>query len=157
MTAACVHYRATGKTTLLNIAKKAADYLYNFYKRSSPALARNAICPSHYMGVVEMYRTTKNPRIPELAKNLIDIRGKIDDGTDDNQDRIPFREQTKAMGHAVRANYLYAGVAIYMRKPANSLMNCLEHDVGRCGKSQNVYHRRLRRFVRWRFTRWHFL
>ena len=33
------------------------------------------------------------------------------DGTDDNQDRIPFRQQTAAMGHAVRANYLYAGAA----------------------------------------------
>ncbi|HET9278779.1 MAG TPA: beta-L-arabinofuranosidase domain-containing protein, partial [Flavitalea sp.] len=50
MTAACVHYRATGKTNLLNIAKKASDYLYNFYKQASPTLARNAICPSHYMG-----------------------------------------------------------------------------------------------------------
>ncbi|MBD0368511.1 MAG: glycoside hydrolase family 127 protein, partial [Flavisolibacter sp.] len=56
MTAACVHYRATGKTNLLDIAKKATDYLYNFYKQASPTLARNAICPSHYMGTVEMYR-----------------------------------------------------------------------------------------------------
>ena len=111
MTAACIHYRATGKTNLLTVAKKATDYLYNFYKKSSPALARNAICPSHYMGTVEMYRTTKEPRYLELAKHLIDIKGQIEDGTDDNQDRIPFRRQTKAMGHAVRANYLYAGVA----------------------------------------------
>lgn len=111
MTAACVHYRATGKTTLLNVAKKATDYLYGFYKSASPTLARNAICPSHYMGVIEMYRTVKDPRYLELAKHLIAIKGKIDDGTDDNQDRIPFLQQTKAMGHAVRANYLYAGVA----------------------------------------------
>ncbi len=34
----------------------------SFYKRSSPELARNAICPSHYMGVVELYRTTKDPK-----------------------------------------------------------------------------------------------
>ena len=126
MTAACVHYRATGKTTLLNIAKKATDYLYNFYQKASPALARNAICPSHYMGVVEMYRTTQDPRYLELAKHLIDIKGKIEDGTDDNQDRIPFREQTKAMGHAVRANYLYAGVAdLYAETGDSSLLNRL--------------------------------
>ena len=112
MTAACVHYRATGKTTMLDLARKATDYLYNFYKRSSPELARNAICPSHYMGVVEMYRTTHDPRYLELAKSLIDIRGMAGDiGTDDNQDRIPFRKMTKAGGHAVRANYLFAGVA----------------------------------------------
>jgi uncharacterized protein len=86
MTAACVHYRATGKTTLLTVAKKATDYLYGFYKTASPALARNAICPSHYMGVIEMYRTTKDSRYLDLAKHLIAIKGKIDDGTDDNQE-----------------------------------------------------------------------
>ncbi|KLT64392.1 glycoside hydrolase family 127 protein [Pedobacter sp. BMA] len=126
MTAGCIHYRATGKTTLLDIAKKATDYLYNFYKSASPTLARNAICPSHYMGVVEMYRTTKDPRYLELANHLIAIKGKIDDGTDDNQDRIPFLQQTKAMGHAVRANYLYAGVAdLYAETGKDSLLNTL--------------------------------
>ncbi len=126
MTAACIHYRATGKTNLLDIAKKATEYLYNFYQKASPALARNAICPSHYMGVIEMYRTTKEPRYLELAKHLIDIKGKIEDGTDDNQDRVPFREQYKAMGHAVRANYLYAGVAdLYAETGDTSLFNRL--------------------------------
>lgn len=126
MTAGCVHYRATGKTSLLNIAKKATDYLYNFYKQASPTLARNAICPSHYMGTIEMYRTTRDPRYLELAKNLIDIKGKIEDGTDDNQDRLPFRDQKKAMGHAVRANYLYAGVAdVYAETGDQSLLNTL--------------------------------
>jgi DUF1680 family protein len=126
MTAACVHYRATGKHTLLDVAIKATDYLSNFYKRSSPELARNAICPSHYMGVVEMYRTTRDARYLELAKNLIDIRGLVENGTDDNQDRIPFRQQTRAMGHAVRANYLYAGVAdVYSETGDTSLLRCL--------------------------------
>jgi DUF1680 family protein len=126
MTAACVHYRATGKTTLLNVAKKATDYLYGFYKTASPTLARNAICPSHYMGVIEMYRTTKDPKYLELAKHLIAIKGKIEDGTDDNQDRIPFLQQTKATGHAVRANYLYAGVAdLYAETGNDSLMHTL--------------------------------
>jgi len=111
MTAACIHYRATGKTNFLEVAKGVAAFLYDFYKKASPELARNAICPSHYMGIVEMYRTVKDPRYLELANNLIDIRGTTDDGTDDNQDRIPFRQQTTAMGHAVRANYLYAGIA----------------------------------------------
>jgi DUF1680 family protein len=126
MTAACIHNRATGKNNLLSVAKKAADYLYNFYKQASPALARNAICPSHYMGVVELYRLTKDPRYLELAKHLIDIKGKIDDGTDDNQDRIPFRQQQKAMGHAVRANYLYAGAAdLYAETGDTSLLRVL--------------------------------
>lgn len=126
MTAACVHYRATGKRNFLDIAIKATDYLYRFYKTASPELARNAICPSHYMGVVEMYRTTHDPRYLELAKNLINIRGKAKDGTDDNQDRIPFREQTQATGHAVRANYLYAGAAdVYAETGDTTLMHTL--------------------------------
>src|ERR1035437_125099 len=126
MTAACVHYRATGKRTFLNIAIKATDYLYRFYKKASPELARNAICPSHYMGVVEMYRTTRDPKYLELSKNLIDIRGLMQDGTDANQDRIPFRQQTMAIGHAVRANYLYAGAAdVYAETGDTTLLHTL--------------------------------
>ncbi|KJD34362.1 ATP-binding protein [Tamlana nanhaiensis] len=127
MTSACVHYRATGKTNFLEVAKGVAEFLYDFYKKASPELARNAICPSHYMGIVEMYRTVKDPRYLELANNLIDIRGTTNDGTDDNQDRIPFREQTQAMGHAVRANYLYAGIAdLYAETGEAKLMENLQ-------------------------------
>ncbi|WP_308991000.1 glycoside hydrolase family 127 protein [Mariniflexile litorale] len=127
MTSACIHYRATGKTSFLEVAKGVADFLYDFYKKASPELARNAICPSHYMGIVEMYRTVKDPRYLELANNLIDIRGTTNDGTDDNQDRIPFREQTNAMGHAVRANYLYAGIAdLYAETGEEKLMDNLK-------------------------------
>ncbi|MFI1772417.1 aceric acid hydrolase [Thalassobellus citreus] len=127
MTSACVHYRATGKTNFLEVAKGVAEFLYDFYKKASPELARNAICPSHYMGIIEMYRTVKDPRYLELANNLIDIRGTTNDGTDDNQDRIPFREQTNAMGHAVRANYLYAGIAdLYAETGEAKLLENLE-------------------------------
>ena len=127
MTAACVHYRATGKTTLLNIAKKATDYLDQFYKMVSPELAGNAICPSHYMGVIEMYRTTHDPKYLQLAKHLIDIKGGLPGGMVDNQDRLPFRQQTKTMGHAVRANYLFAGVTdVYAETGDTSLSNTLD-------------------------------
>jgi DUF1680 family protein len=126
MTAGIVHYRATGKKTLLNAAIKAADFLYNFYKTSSSELARNAICPSHYMGAAEMYRETGNPKYLELAKELINIRDSVKNGEDHNQDRIPFRSQYEAMGHAVRANYLYAGVAdLYAESGEKQLMNNL--------------------------------
>lgn len=110
MTAACVHYRATGKTTLLEVAKKAGDFLERFYNHATPEQARNAICPSHYMGIIELYRTTGDARYLALARKLIDIRGTTE-GTDDNSDRAPFRDMQKVVGHAVRANYLFAGVA----------------------------------------------
>lgn len=126
MMAGIVHRRATGKTALFNAAVKATDFLCYFYETASAELARNAICPSHYMGVVEMYRATGNPRYLELSKNLIDIRGMVEKGTDDNQDRIPFRDQYRAMGHAVRANYLYAGVAdVYAETGEQQLMKNL--------------------------------
>jgi DUF1680 family protein len=126
MTAGIVHYRATGKKTLLNAAIKATDFLCGFYEKASAELARNAICPSHYMGVAEMYRQTGNPRYLALAKNLIDIRGMVKNGTDDNQDRVPFRKQYTAMGHAVRSNYLYAGAAdLYLEDGEEQLMKNL--------------------------------
>lgn len=127
ITAGIMHKRATGKTTLFNCAVKAADFLYDFYKRASDELARNAICPSHYMAIAEMYRETGNPKYLELSEKLIDIRGKVENGTDDNQDRVPFREQYNAMGHSVRANYLYAGVAdLYLESGEQQLMKNLE-------------------------------
>jgi DUF1680 family protein len=113
MTTACVHHRATGKTSLLDCARKAADYLDRLARERPEELARNAICPSHAMGVVELYRQTREPRYLELARRLIEIRSLVppEIGGDQNQDRIPFRESREAVGHAVRANYLYAGVA----------------------------------------------
>src|SRR5262249_37853527 len=59
----------------------------------------------------ELYRTTREPKHLALARTLFALRDLVTDGTDDNQDRIPFRKQATAAGHAVRANYLYAGAA----------------------------------------------
>ena len=111
MTAGIVHKRATGKTTLFECGKKAADFLYNFLTNDAAELSRNAICPSHYMGAAEMYRETGDEKYLTLAKGLIAIRDSVTNGEDHNQDRHKFRDQYEAMGHAVRANYLYAGVA----------------------------------------------
>ena len=126
MTAASVHYNATGKATLLNVAKKAADFLIGFYDKATPEQARNAICPSHYMGLVELYRTTHEDKYLKLAEKLINIRGTVD-GTDDNSDREPFRNMDHVAGHAVRANYLFAGAAdVYAETGDKSLLNTLD-------------------------------
>jgi DUF1680 family protein len=63
------------------------------------------------MGIIELYRTTRDPRHLALARKFFELRSQIADGGDDNQDRVPLSKQTAAVGHAVRANYLYAGAA----------------------------------------------
>lgn len=111
-TAACVHKRATGKDNFLAVAEKTAGYLEHLYDEAErTGEVQTAVCPSHYMGLVEMYRTTGEKRYLTLAKRAIALRDSVKNGMDDNQDRIPLKEHDKIIGHAVRANYLYAGVA----------------------------------------------
>lgn len=126
MTAACLHYRITGKRSFLDIAVKLSDFLCGAFAHPTPDLARFDICPSHYMGIIEMYRTTGDTRYLELGKKFIDMRDLVENGTDQNQERVPFRKQTKAVGHAVRANYLYAGVAdVYAESGDETLLSAL--------------------------------
>ncbi len=127
-TLACVHYRLTGDETLLNVAKKAADYLYRRYQRAvSDKKAMTAVCPSHYMGLAELYRTTGEQKYLDALKVAIEIRDYVENGTDDNQDAIKLRDQRKMHGHAVRATYLYAGVAdLYMETGDEALKQVLD-------------------------------
>ncbi len=108
-TAASLHYRITGKTNFLNIARKAADYMNEVFKLPTPELAAHDMCPSHYMGLLDLYHVTGDTRYLELVKKLFTLRNLVREGTPDNQDHIPFAKQVEAEGHAVRANYLYAG------------------------------------------------
>jgi DUF1680 family protein len=127
MTAACLHHRVTGRDDFLNIAKKTADLLCETFREPTPELAKNSVCPSHYMGAVELYRTTGEPRYLKLARTFIDMRHLVEGGGDDNQDRIPFTQQREAVGHAVRANYLYAGATdLYAETGDARLWNTLD-------------------------------
>jgi DUF1680 family protein len=127
MTAACRHYEATAKRTLLTVAEKACSFLERYFSRPSPELAKNSICPSYFMGLLDMYRTTGQERHLELARRLFDLRSLMKEGSDDNQDRVPFREQRRATGHAVRANYLYAGAAdLFAETGDETLMAALQ-------------------------------
>lgn len=121
-TAASVHYHATGKTNFLNIARKAADHLDEVFRTPTPELALHNVCPAHYMGLMDLYRATGEPRYLELGKKFLAMRTLVKDGGSDNQDRIPFAQQTEAEGHAVRANYLYAGaVDVFLESGDDSL------------------------------------
>ncbi|MES2921808.1 MAG: beta-L-arabinofuranosidase domain-containing protein [Verrucomicrobiota bacterium] len=126
MTASCRHHQATGDDKLLTVAKKAADFLIEHFKNPTPEQAKNSVCPSHYMGFLDLYRETGDVRYRDASQHFIDMRKLVTDGGDDNQDRIPFTEQTKICGHAVRANYLCAGAAdLYLETGDKTLMTTL--------------------------------
>jgi DUF1680 family protein len=127
ITTGCLHHRVTGKTDLLAVAEKAAQFMIDTFSSPTPELARNAVCPSHYMAAVELYRTTGKPEYLKLAKTFLEMRNLVTDGGDDNQDLVPFTDQREAVGHAVRANYLYAGAAdLYAETGDESLMNPMQ-------------------------------
>ncbi|WP_419992602.1 glycoside hydrolase family 127 protein [Streptomyces boninensis] len=114
MTLACLHYRITGDKGFLAPAVRVADFLIKVADTTPELLADCNICPSHYMGTVELYRVTREAKYLDLAGRLLDLHGgKGPEGGDDNQDVLPVREQRGAVGHAVRANYLCAGMADY--------------------------------------------
>lgn len=69
--------------SLFNCSLKAAD----FSEEPRDELARNAICPSHYMAAAEMYRATGDKRYLELAEGLIAIRDEVKNGEDHTQKR----------------------------------------------------------------------
>lgn len=111
ITAGIRHWQVTGSETLLTAAKKAASFLESLATEKPLELARSAICPSHYMAVIDLYRATGDERYLRLSEAFVRVRDDFDEGGDDNQDRVAVREQTVVAGHAVRANYLYAGLA----------------------------------------------
>jgi len=110
ITAGVRHYEVTGSTTLLDVARGAAAFLEDLATNKPVELARSAICPSHYMAVVDLYRATGDEQYLRLAEAFVRVRDDFEGG-DDNQDRLPVRQQVVVAGHAVRANYLYAGLA----------------------------------------------
>lgn len=127
ITAACVHYRVTGKENFLSVAKKTADYLYVIFKPRPKELAHFCFNPSQIMGVVELYRVTREPRYLELGQIFVDMRGSRPGGTDVNQTRVPLRKETEAVGHSVVGPYLWAGAAdVYAETGEKELLAALE-------------------------------
>ncbi|MBN1926255.1 MAG: glycoside hydrolase family 127 protein [Prolixibacteraceae bacterium] len=105
--AATAHYQATGKRNLLDVAVKAADMLDNTF-----GWGKLEDYPGHQvveMGLVKLYNTTGEKRYLDLAKFFLDVRGP--EGSDYNQAHAKVVDQTEAVGHAVRATYMYSGMA----------------------------------------------
>lgn len=109
--AAAAHYLATGKRNFLDIALKNADLLvanFGVGKLQTP--------PGHQIvetGLIKLYRITKNQKYLELAKFFLDQRGNVARPAlfgEYSQDHLPVTQQTEAVGHAVRAEYMYAAM-----------------------------------------------
>lgn len=128
MTAACQHKRLSGKNNFLDIAIKAANYLVNMYDEAAKlGTVQTAVCPSHYMGLIELYRTTGDKKYLNTARLAIELRDKVENGTYDNQDKIPLAQHEKILGHAVRATYLYAGLAdLYLEEQNKTYKKVLD-------------------------------
>jgi len=127
MTAANVHYRSTGKREFIDIAVRVADYLHTVFDPRPPELAHFGFNPSNIMGAAELYRTTRNPKYLKLAGTFVDMRGSRPGGSDLNQTRVALRQESEAVGHAVTANYLYAGATdVYAETGERALLDAVE-------------------------------
>ena len=111
--AAIVHYEATGKTNFLEIAVKAADMLVRTFG-DNPGQVKGV--PGHQIvetGLLKLYQITGKKEYLNLAKYYLDNRGNPNNHKlygEYAQDHMPILEQNEAVGHAVRAVYMYAGM-----------------------------------------------
>ena len=137
---AIAYYEATGKDKLLNAAKRFADYVSSVFGTEEGKIHGY---PGHEiaeMALFRLYETTGEERYKDLAEYFINQRGQSPlyfeqehpemKGKPDyyHQAHMPVREQTEAVGHAVRAVYLYSGMADMARITGDKeLLNACEN------------------------------
>ena len=104
--AGVAHYEATGKRSLLDVCIKSADLLVKDF-----GWGKEETYPGHQeieIGLVKLYRISGNQDYLDLAKFFLDVREGGDEYSQSHQKVI---DQNEAVGHAVRANYMYTGMA----------------------------------------------
>ncbi len=126
--AAVAYYESTGKTVLLDTMKRMADHIYErFVVQGQPGYPGH---PEIELALMRLYRATGDEKYRELAAHFINVRGVDADYFDKEQkqkgwcvwgmnpadheyaqNQMPVREMKVATGHAVRAVYLYTGMA----------------------------------------------
>ena len=133
--AAAAYHWATGKDELLNIALRNADLLVDVFGTN----AYNAV-PGHQIaetGLIKLYHITGKAEYLQLAKKFLDLRGDATKreiwGASNIQDHLPVLAQKEAVGHAVRAVYMYAGMtdiaAIYKDSDYLEVVHTLWHNM----------------------------
>lgn len=126
--AGCAYFEATGKRTLLDVCEKNAQHIYNiFIEKGAEGYPGH---PEIELALLRLYDITKNEKYLTLAKHFIDVRGVDSDffinevkkrnwsvwGGDGRnkhyqQSHLPVKQQSDAVGHSVRAVYLYTAMA----------------------------------------------
>lgn len=122
--AATAYWQATGKTELMDVARRSAAHIGKVFFEGDPAYHGGKPvnqAPGHEeieLALCKLYRATGDAYYLELAKKFLDIRGVtlVPDGEgvcspEYAQQHLPVREQREAVGHCVRAIYLYTGMA----------------------------------------------
>ena len=108
---AVAHWQATGKRNFLDVAIRYADCVVREVG-ARPGQAR--VIPGHQiaeMALAKLYLATGEKKFLDEAKFFLDERGKTGHNDPYNQSHVPVLEQDEAVGHAVRAAYMYAGMA----------------------------------------------
>ncbi len=108
---AVAHFQATGSRHFLDIAIRYADCVC---KEVGPNPGQACVVPGHQiaeMALSRLYLVTGNKKYLDEAKFLLDYRGKTKQRAEYNQSMKPVVDQKEAVGHAVRAGYMYAGMA----------------------------------------------
>ncbi len=143
---AIAYYRATGKRKWLDIAEKSAQHINRvFFEGDSRYNGGKPVmqAPGHQeieLALIKMYQVTGNRLYLDMAQKFVDIRGVTwsakGEGVNSGsyaQQHIPVREQREAVGHAVRATYLYSGmadlVAINGDKTLLPALDAVWHDI----------------------------
>lgn len=108
---AVAHYQATGKRNFLDIAIKYADCVI---RNIGEGKGQKRVVPGHQiaeMALVRLYTVTGESKYLEQAKFFLDARGTTAHKDSYTQSHIPPVNQKEAVGHAVRATYMYSGMA----------------------------------------------
>ncbi len=108
---AIAHYQATGKRNFLDIAIRYADCICREIGLGEGQFDR---VPGHQiaeMGLAKLYTITGDKKYLDQAKYFLDRRGHTTRKDEYSQAHLPVLEQDEAVGHAVRAAYMYAGMA----------------------------------------------
>lgn len=112
--AAVAHYRATGKRTLLDVAIRNADLVSEVFGLGENQIHYPSGHPIIEMALAKLYNVTGDAKYLATARYFVEEAGRLTDGrrpSPYSQDHKPILDQEEIVGHAVRAGYLFSGVA----------------------------------------------